>query len=362
MRSNSRSHRRVIVDLDALKANYKTLDKNSGDAICAAVVKANAYGLGVCEVAPALFDAGCRWFFVASADEALELKELLPEAEVGVFEGPIDCDDLLRQNILPVLNSYDDARLWAEACGEASPGRCIVHIDSGMNRLGMTHSDVTRLVGDTSTLSRLAIEFVATHLANAEQPDDDRNRAQLERFDALRAGLPVHKTSIANSSGVFLADDFCRDMVRAGIAIYGGNPTPGIANPMQSGATVQGRVVQIRNVEEDDAVGYGATADINAGARLATVGFGYADGYLRSLSNVADAMVAGKRVPVIGRVSMDSLVVDITGVGNDIDVGDWVTLVGAGLELDEVAKLAGTISYELLTSLGARVERVYARQ
>ena len=226
----------------------------------------------------------------------------------------------------------------------------------------MTHSDVTRLVGDTSTLSRLAIEFVATHLANAEQPDDDRNRAQLERFDALRAGLPVHKTSIANSSGVFLADDFCRDMVRAGIAIYGGNPTPGIANPMQSVATVQGRVVQIRNVEEDDAVGYGATADINAGARLATVGFGYADGYLRSLSNVADAMVAGKRVPVIGRVSMDSLVVDITGVGNDIDVGDWVTLVGAGLELDEVAKLAETISYELLTSLGARVERVYARQ
>jgi len=358
----SRSKRRVIVDLDALVANFGLLSSKVSPSICGAVVKANAYGLGVREVASALSDAGCEWFFVASSLEAFELREVLPSAEIVAFEGPSieSCAEMLDQNIKPVLNSYEDAKLWAGACAKSEHGACLVHVDSGMNRLGMTATDIDRLLNDESTLSAISIEYVMSHLACADEPGHTRNALQLERFDRLRQRFPDIATSIANSSAVFLGDRYSGDLARVGIAMYGGTPNPAALNPMQNVATVQGQVLQIRKLASDDAIGYGATTIADAGTFLATVAFGYAAGYPRSLGGKAQAYVGGKVVPVIGRISMDSLVVDVSDVADSVNVGDWVTLVGPEVPLDEVAALAGTISYEILVGLGPRVERVYA--
>ena len=356
-------NRRVLVDLEAVAANFRLLAARVQPAVCGAVVKTDAYGLGADRVGRALLDAGCRHFFVATVDEGLALRTVVDDAEIYLLEGPVEgvCDTMRLQRLWPVLNSAADARLWSHAADRNA--HAIVHIDTGMNRLGMDAGDITELIDDPAVLASFSVDYVMTQLACADEPDRDHNALQLARFDALRAQLPGVATSIANSPGVFAGKAFHGDLVRAGIALYGGNPQPGSANPMREVARVEGRVLQLRTLSSADSVGYGASARVGAGSRLATVAYGYGDGYPRSLGNAGSARVGSRTVPVIGRISMDYLTLDVTAVPEDeIAVGDWVTLIGGGLDLDAVAATAGTIGYELLTAIGSRVERIYLRR
>ena len=352
-------NRRMLVDLDALVRNYDVLRSRVAPAMCAAVVKADAYGIGMAAVASALSAAGCKVFFVATADEGILLRGSLPDSTIYVLEGADrhTATELAVRNLIPVLNTPAQAHAWA---GQASTGRarCVLHVDSGMTRLGLRLADLSTLAGNEMVLPQLSVDYLMTHLACADEPGNEYNARQLSLFAQAANLFPDTPTSIANSSGVFLDTRYHGDLVRAGVALFGANPRPGRSNCMQEVVRVQGRIIQIRDVDAAAGVGYGATADVAPPRRLATVAFGYADGYPRSLSNCGVALIGGARVHVVGRVSMDSLVVDISALGT-VAEGDWATLAGGGIDLDEVAVAAGTISYELLTGMGSRVTRIY---
>lgn len=355
-------NRRILIDLDAIAANYRAMQIRVSPSRCAAVVKANAYGLGVGPVARVLSAAGCDAFFVATADEALELREILVEPDIYILEGVDDSalDKVRLARLIPVLNSFEQAELWAGTAQEGTSVAAILHLDTGMSRLGMDFHDIDRLVSSKDVLDGLAIDYVMTHLACADEPLHEANAEQLQRFTELRQLLPSHRTSIANSAGTFLGTKYCGDLARAGIALFGGNPRASGVNPMREVIRLCGRVVQMREAERALSVGYGATVRVAPSARLATVALGYADGYPRCLGNKAVAQLGQHRAPVIGRVSMDSLVLDLSMLpDNAVRVGDWATLIGGGIELDQLASLADTISYELLTGIGPRVRRVY---
>ncbi|MFQ5609450.1 MAG: alanine racemase [Woeseiaceae bacterium] len=353
------TNRRVLVDLEALKANFEFLKELAAPADCGAVVKANAYGLGAIPATRALSDAGCRKFFVATLGEALELRTNFDDIELYTLEGPDveRLDEHVAARAWPAINDLKQARAWSET-GQGA--RCLLQIDSGMNRLGLGRGDVETLVADDYLLQKLRMDFVITHLGCSDEPDHPQNLRQLERFDDIRTLLPEHKTSIASSPGMFLSSEYHGDLARPGVCLYGARPELGRDNPMQEVARIQGRIVQIREIETDDFVGYGATEAVPGGTRLATIAYGYADGYPRSLSSTGSVKIGDFVAKVTGRVSMDVTVVDITAAPPDsINVGDWATLVGDGLELDDVAKAADTISYEILTRIGPRVARAY---
>ena len=349
---------RLTVDLDALARNFHSLSTTAAPAECGAVIKANAYGLGVGPVARRLFGEGCRRFFAASAGEGVELRGMVPESAIYVFEGVRAGQEqvLLAADLIPVLNSIEQIRRWKGA----APGKAaVVHIDTGMSRLGLSAADVGQ-VSTEKLLEGLEIEYVITHLACADEPSHRLTAEQLERFDALRRQLPDAKTSIGSSPGVLLGAASRGDLVRLGIALYGGNPFVSGDSPMEPVVTIEGVILQIREVTERVTVGYGATYTAAPGARLATVGVGYADGYPRALSNCGVGWLAGTKVPVVGRVSMDLITLDVTAApAQQAQPGGLVELLGPNVLLDDVARAAGTISYEILTGLGRRWERRY---
>ncbi len=344
------------VDLDALAANYRLLRERAQPAECAAVVKANAYGLGMVPVVRRLLREGCRKFFVATLAEAEELRALSTDASIYVFEGAVaGTEDMLAAiQAVPVLNSLEQVRRWQMR------GKALLHIDTGMSRLGLGAAEVSALAAQSDLLRGLELDYVITHLACADERDHPLNAEQLRRFEQLRRLLPTARTSIANSAGVFLDAASRGDLVRPGIGLYGGNPFSDRPNPMTPVVTLTAKVLQLRDIDELATVGYGATWAAEPPARLATLGVGYADGYPRCLGNRASAAVGGERVPVVGRVSMDLLVIDVTALPREaVRVGDAVELIGATIGLDEVAEAAGTISYEILTGLGGRLVREY---
>lgn len=347
---------RLEIDLAALARNYRVLADAAAPGTCGAVVKANAYGLGVGPVARCLHDAGCRHFFVATPAEGVELRGHLAADEIFVFGGLTGAtnDELLASALQPVLNTRAEIRRWGSA------GPAAVHIDTGMSRLGLTADDIGTLRLEADRVPAVDVRYVLTHLACADEPDHPLNRAQLEAFDSLRSFWPAARTSIANSAGLLLGPEFRGDLARPGIALYGGNPFRRAPNAVEPVVTLKGRILQLRDIAEGTAVGYGASFVAGGTMRVATVGVGYADGYLRSLGNCGIAEIAGRRVPLVGRVSMDLICFDVTAIPRDqVAEGDWATLIGGGIALEEVAALAGTINYELLTSLGDRYERVY---
>lgn len=349
----------VVVDLAALARNYAKLCSLAAPAECAAVVKANAYGLGVAPVARRLLRAGCRRFFVATLAEGLELRGIAPDAAIYVLEGVLagQSAQLAEAALRPVLSSLEQAERWA---AEAPVRRAALHVDSGISRLGLSAVDARKLAGDDELLDRLDIEYLVTHLACADEPEHPLNRMQLERFTALRKRLPDWQTSIGNSAAIFADAAHRGDLVRPGIALYGGNPFAARPNPMERVVTLKARILQIREVDEALTVGYGATYGAGPPARLATLGIGYADGYPRALGNVGAAAVAGKRVPLVGRVSMDLLCIDVSALPLDsVRAGDWVELIGPTIALEQIATEAGTINYEILTRLGRRLHREY---
>jgi alanine racemase len=359
----------LSIDLGAVVANWRLLAERAAPAECAAVVKADAYGLGVAEVARALAAAGCGTFFVATVDEAVALRGLLgDDPSIVVLHGTTDVGEareLQRLNLLPVLNSLGQVAVWnglSKIGGTPLP--CVVHIDTGMNRLGLSAEEVQSIARDRSLVSGCDVRLVMSHLACAEESDNKMNRRQLVTFLQRCAALPTAPQSLANSAGIFLGDGYRFEMVRPGIALYGANPTPlavpsGV-NPMAEVVHLQGRILQSRRVDVNETVGYGAAFSVTAPTRIATVAAGYADGYLRSLSGRGAAIVAGKRVPLVGRVSMDLITLDVSAVPEaDAQPGAPVSLIGGGVSLDEVATHAGTIPYEILTSLGSRYRREY---
>jgi len=346
----------VEVDLAALGRNYRALASACEPGHAAAVVKANAYGLGVGPVARCLHAAGCRHFFVATPAEGVGLRAILPDAEILVLDGLAGSsrEAFLAAGLMPVLNTRAELRAWGAA------GPAAVHIDTGMSRLGLGSADVERLQLEADNMPVVDVRYVLTHLACADEPEHALNRSQLALFDRLRELWPGARTSIGNSAGLLLGDGYRSDLARPGIALYGANPFRRAPSPVEPVVTVRARILQIRDVEAGASVGYGASFVAGAPLRIAVIGVGYADGYHRSLSNCGIAAVAGRRVPVVGRVSMDLVCLDVTAIPRDeLAVGDWATTIGGPVPLEEVAALAGTISYELLTALGPRLERIY---
>jgi len=359
----SRAGARLTVDLGAIRSNYRLLAGMTTGA-CAAVMKADAYGLGMEQVARALALEGCKVFFTAHLDEGIRLRQLVPEdCAIYVLHGPPPgtAKDCFQYDLRPVLNDPGQLQEWralARTLGRELPAA--IQLDTGMSRMGIAPADLLALSRDPDWLAGMRPTLVMSHLACADEASHPMNAAQRRRFDELRALFPGVPASLANSSGVFLGPHFHYDLLRPGAALYGINPQPGTPNPLQQAVSLHARVVQVRSVCEGDVVGYGAHHVCAAERRIATVSVGYADGWLRSLSGRGFAFVDGVKVPVVGRVSMDSMGMDVTGIAPERVVpGAEVELMGAHQPVDEVAALAGTIGYEVLTRLGSRFHRRY---
>ena len=357
----------LTVDLAAIQANYRRLQAELGQVECAAVVKADAYGLGAARVAPALAAAGARRFFVALLDEAIALRGILaetcPEATIGVLAGlmPGAEADYLAHRIMPVLNRPEEVERWRALAGrEDRRLTAALHVDTGMNRLGLSPGELDDLAAAPARLDGIDLVLCMSHLACAEEPDNPLNAQQLEAFEAARRRLPTAKGSLANSSGIFLGPAYHFELARPGAALYGINPIPDRPTPMAQVIRLQGRILQVREIDAPGTVGYGATHRVPGGSRVATVAVGYADGYLRSLSGRSSAWIDGQEVPVIGRVSMDLITLDVSAVpAESVRPGDFADLIGPNRDVDTLARSAGTIGYEILTALGARYHRVY---
>jgi len=350
----------LTVDLDAIAANWRMLrDRHGADA--AGVVKADGYGLGAVPVARRLAREGCGHFFVAQLAEGIAVAAAVPRAMVAVLNGLLPGEEraFAAHGIVPVLNDLGQVDAWAaEASRLGTRLPAILHIDTGMNRLGLPPVAVDALAADPSRLAPLDLRYVMTHLVAAEVPDDPANARQRDAFAASRARLPPARASFANSSGVFLGAGYRTDLARPGAALYGINPTPGLPNPMRPAVRLDGRVLQVRDVPAGETVGYNGTWTAARPSRIATVAVGYADGYLRNLSNRCPARCDGHPVPMAGRVSMDLTTFDVTDFPA-IRTGAMLTLIGDGQTPDDLAAAAGTNGYEVLTSIGSRYARRY---
>src|SRR3977135_4291532 len=357
----------LTVHLDPIIANWRKLEKTAGPAECAGVVQASAYVCGAKQVARALANAGCKTFFVATLDEAGVVRAALPEAVIYTLDGFFQNtgDAYARINCRPVIGDLNELAEWDVFCRRSGwSGGAAIHIDTGMNRLGLTVTEAQGIIPRINAGDH-GITLVMSHLACAEALNHALNAKQLAIFReiaSLFSGVPA---SLSNSSGVFLGPHFQFDLVRPGAALYGINPTPEADNPMQPVVDLKARIVQMRNVERGESVGYGGTWTARRPTRLAVVYPGYADGYFRAAGGIdgtrsAEVMVAGKRCAVAGRISMDLMAVDVTDLPNNAARrGHMVTLLGEGITVDELAHHFGTIGYEVLTSLGRRYARVY---
>ena len=352
----------LTIDLDAIAENYRRLRSRLAEAACGAAIKADAYGLGAAQVGPALARAGCHDFFVAHLDEGITLRHRLPAAAIHVLNGimPGEEAEFATHNLIPVLNSLPQLDRWTQWGRTHGAHPAALHIDTGMSRLGLEEPDVETLADDPSRLHGTDLRLIISHLARAEEPDSPMNAAQRTDFDRMRKRLPPARASLANSSGIFLGPDYQFDVARPGAALYGVNPTPGQPNPMLSVVRLEGRIIQVRDIDHPRTVGYGAAHSIRRKSKIATVAIGYADGYLRSLSGRGLCRLAGREVPIVGRVSMDLITIDVTDVPANAAVeGAVVEAIGPDHTVDDVAEMAGTNGYEILTSLGPRYRRRY---
>jgi alanine racemase len=343
------------VDLDAIAANWRTLRDRHPSGPVAGVVKADAYGLGAIQVAAALYGTGCRHFFVAYLNEALAIRAIVPDAMLAVLSGliPGTEDACVAHDLTPVLGSLDEIDRW-KGRGRAA----ILHVDTGMSRLGLDARELALLVADHGRFGGMPIRYVMTHLVAAEVPHDPSNQRQRDQFADARALLPGALSSLANSSGIFLGPDFASDLARPGAALYGINPTPGQPNPMRAVVRLRARVLAVRTIPAGISVGYNGIWTAARTSRIATAALGYADGFHRSLAGRGSACFDGAPVPLVGRVSMDLTTFDVTD-HPAVQAGCWLEAIGPHLSPDDVADAAGTNGYEVLTSLGHRFQRVY---
>ena len=356
------------VRLGAIAANYRAYQRLAGPAAIAGMVKADAYGLGAGMVAPALADAGCDSFFVARLDEGVRLRKLLSSARIFILDGaaPDAVPALISHKLIPVLNSLAEIAGWSAAAQTSRRALdCAIHLDTGMNRLGLPGHELGILAGESAKrLQGLNLVLIMSHLASGDEPESPQNAQQLDRFRTALAMLPPAPASLAASGGAFLGHDYLFDMVRPGIGIYGGHPRPGHGeNPFQATAILSARILQLRRIDKGESVGYAATFRAKRPSMIATMALGYADGIPRAAIHRGEAELAGRRVPFAGRISMDLITLDVTDLPDGaVKVGDLAKVFGASVTLDDLAVAAGTNTYEILTGLTARVPRHYSNE
>jgi alanine racemase len=347
------------IDLGAIVANWRLLAQRAAPALCAAVVKADAYGLGAATVSPALATAGCRLFFVATLDEGIALRAALgPEPEIAVFNGPLPgtVGEFAAHRLIPVLNEPGQIAAWK---GQKPSPPAMLHIDTGMSRLGLCTREFAAFAAELPK-SGIAWRAIISHLACADTPDHALNEQQRTRFAAATERVPGVPTSLAASSGIFLGPAYHFDFVRPGAALYGVNPQPRRPNPMRQVVRLSGKILQVREIDRGESVGYGAAHVMRKPGRVATVAVGYADGWLRSLSHRGCGYIGGKRIPLLGRVSMDLVTFDVSAIdAAQARPGASIELLGEHYGVDDAAADAGTIGYEVLTALGSRFHRIY---
>lgn len=355
------------IDLTALEKNIRLIQNRvAPTARVAGVVKADAYGLGMAEIAAVHQKTGTPTFFAATPEEGERLRALLgPVPEIALLCGlvPGAAGFYRGFGLTPVLNSLGQLAEWRVE-GGAAPA--MLHLDTGMNRLGLDRVETARLLSEPALLDGIGLTALLSHFACADEANHPMTKRQKDDFERITAQIlaqkPGIRRSLANSAGIFASSSYYYDLVRPGMAVFGLNPTPGQGNPMQNVVKLRARILQIRQIGKNETIGYGATCLCPAPRRAATIGLGYADGFLRSLSNRGVLFWNGQPCPVLGRVSMDLVTVDVTDVtGRTPREGDWIDVLGPDQGADELAEQAGTIGYEILTSLGARYQRRYRR-
>ena len=354
----------LTIDLAAVRENYNILKRAVNGVECAAVVKANGYGLGADKIGPTLVKAGCTKFFVAHLEEGIKLRNYVGDAEIHILGGllPGVSDAYRDHQLIPVIGSLREFTIWSSYTKDSNLP-CDIHVDTGMLRLGLPPDELRQIADNPELLVGLNISNVLSHLASADELESSQTGKQLKAYKEARDILPMGNACLANSSGIFFGTPYHFDMVRPGVALYGANPIPNSKNPMQPAINLKARIVQTREARVGDTVGYGAGHKVTGHSKIATLAVGYADGYLRSLSSNAFGYIGEHRIPLVGRVSMDLITFDVTQVPvNLCTVGAWVELIGPNHSVDDLANEGGTIGYEVLTSLGSRYHRVYINE
>ncbi len=360
---------RLTIDLDAIAANWRMLDDRlEGKSECAATIKANAYGTGLCEAGQRLYAEGCRTFFVAVPTEAVELRRVLPDANIYALDGlfPGTAELLLDHSIRPVLGSLEELQEWSAFC--TSAGRSFpaaVHVDTGIHRLGLAPGAFASALADPQLLGSFTPSLLMSHLACGSTPDHPMNRRQLDLFSEVTAPFSHIPRSLANSAGVLMGADYHFDLVRPGISLFGGKAIDTEPNSMQPVAKVEARIMLVRDVPEGDTIGYSARQTAQHPLRNAVVAAGYADGLLRRAGSTDErpggfGMIGGYKAPILGRISMDMITLNVTDIPEQlVQRGAFVEMLGPQVAAADLAAYAETIDYEYLTSLGRRFQRIY---
>ena len=362
---------RAEISLSAIKSNWAIFNKLSGQAMASAVVKADAYGHGMAAVAQCLYQAGCRFFFTASLEEAIKLRGILPDAEIAYFDdlAAQDMAAIIQHRIIPSIGDWQQLKQIMQLAEQSdAPVPALLNIDTGMKRLGFgENASQIAAMAESSGFKAVDWRFIYSHLACADAPDHPMNKQQRDAFQTIteNPALSAIPKSLAATGGILLGHDYHFDMTRPGLGLYGLTPNGTAVDGLTPALTLKARVLQIRHAAEGETVGYSASRRLTRDSRLATIAGGYADGINRKLSDKGQIIFSGKKAPMMGRVSMDVHVVDITDWPEDhsnlgINVGDWVTLLGDGISVHDWAKECDTIAYEMLTTLGLRAKRHYA--
>lgn len=364
MALSGRDSARLVINCAALKNNFSMMRDKSGNAETAAVVKSNAYGIGLEHAVAALLDAGCKVFFVATLGEALQCRHYAPAARIICFNGYSADDDAFyrRHKIEPCLTQLAHIKAWQTACATAGAAPAVLHIDTGFNRLGLDPSELESLLQDQNLFSGWELSLIMSHLACADVPDHPMNKAQLERFRDALARLPKAPASLANSGGIWLGAPYHFDLTRCGISLYGA-AAQDAATALDTVVEVFAHIVQIREISAGETIGYGASFTASHNMRIGIVSAGYADGINRAAGHshppFGRVYVGDQPAEIIGRISMDLMAIDLTNHASDIAPGQSVEIMGKNASIDALANSANTIAYELLTKLGNRYKRSY---
>ncbi|MEN2494615.1 MAG: Alanine racemase, biosynthetic [Hyphomicrobiaceae bacterium hypho_1] len=360
----------IEIDVDAICRNWKKLSTISSAAECGAVVKADAYGLGLGPVVTALNTEGCKTFFVATLEEGRQTRHIAPNAKIYIFDGLLPGTETQYRNfnLKPVLSSIQEIKEWAQFCKSINYQLdAAIQVNTGMRRLGVSHKEFLNLASRQyrEVLTSFNLTLIMSHLVCSDVPDHPYNSAQLFQFLDISRQLSEVQCSLANSSGIFLGSEFHFDVVRPGIALYGGKKFAGGLNPMEMVVKLYARILQLQSAEPGETVGYGATHKLKRRTKIATIALGYADGFMRALGgdntkSAFSGFIGDIPVPVIGQVSMDLITLDVTDVPENLVFrGGWIELIGERMTVDNLADHAGTIGYEILTRLGHRAHRIY---
>lgn len=359
--ANNYSLTKLIINVKNIVSNYNTIKDIVGpNTKVAATVKANCYGLGIEHITQALSDNGCDEFYVATLDEGIALRKLIPNKKIFILTGvnnKREFEAFNVNNLIPVLNSKDQIKTWEE--NNKTLSACL-HVDTGMTRLGLQYDTFDQTIAYIEHNKRIKLEYILSHLACADDVNSLMNKKQLDKFKVLAKKYPQYKYSFASSGGVFLDPEYYFDQVRPGIFLYGVNPNSESKTQPKPVVTLKSQIIQTYKVQSEETIGYGGSHKLTPGIVTATIPIGYADGYLRRLASKVYCYIEDIKVPLVGRISMDAIGVDISSLPESLQkIGTEVTLIGDKILVETIATMADTISYEILTSIGSRYRKEY---